>query len=904
MKKIFFVLFAWLQLVLTSAAQSLQFNENGTFKIVQFTDTHIAPEKPDSEVALQVIRETLAAENPDFIVFTGDVVTGKPAEKGWNMLLPVLQQAGIPFCILNGNHDTEQDITYQAFTEMITSVPNCLNKKNEQGELADLVLEVKASDGNAPAALLYCMDSHSNSLINKVGGYAWINYDQIAWYRNSSNRYKQLNGGAPLPALAFFHIPLPEYTEAFNQKKGSFSGIRLERECPADINSGLFGAMLEQGDMMGVFTGHDHDNDYLASHYGIVLGYGRFSGGKTTYIDLQPGARLITLYEGEKTFTSYIRLKDGRVIDRFSNVANPERDITFAVAADLHFDLLPESDQYYHVRALNCLENNFVWPDSISYFAGDTLKNLSSVIIAGDIFDKALPETHGLYKQRYHQGEGDKKLHCLVYPGYGNHDIDPVSKNKKENLKGRNMNLAYMDSLLRAKLQAGEILNFDSCSRAYSWNIGDVHFVQMHTYAGDAHYGGGNSLEWLAKDLQRYASGNTPVVYVQHYGFDEWAIKWWPKNKREALFDILDGYNVVGFFVGHTHNPSVQSYRGYTIFQVNNAWPDEDGNGSFAVARLKGGHFAVATCRWTDDKGNFEVVAPFQIDTTDLSSWMKEVAGTTRLCKLSIPATHDSGAVKGGEALQTQDITICEQLKLGVRGFDIRLKAMDNNRLGIFHSVQYQDITWEDDVLPAFISFLKKHPTEMLVVSLKCEGGSSADYRRLLSASLSDTKYASFFVDEFKADLTLDECRGKILFVHRDEIMTDYPGARCFNWGDNVTCDIVLRGSNNKEAVASVQDEYQYHYAGKAPYKMATTLRNMTAAMNEPEVSDKWFISFASATAVPVDGPVKFSEKVNPALAHELQGIHKNCGVVLIDFAGTEDGKRLICHIIETNFHE
>ena len=114
MKKIFFVLFAWLQLVLTSAAQSLQFNENGTFKIVQFTDTHIAPEKPDSEVALQVIRETLAAENPDFIVFTGDVVTGKPAEKGWNMLLPILQQAGIPFCILNGNHDTEQDITYQA----------------------------------------------------------------------------------------------------------------------------------------------------------------------------------------------------------------------------------------------------------------------------------------------------------------------------------------------------------------------------------------------------------------------------------------------------------------------------------------------------------------------------------------------------------------------------------------------------------------------------------------------------------------------------------------------------------------------------------------------------------------------------------------------------------------------
>lgn len=61
---------------MTAAGQNLHFSENGTFKIVQFTDTHIAPEKSDSEVALQVIRETLAAENPDFIVFTGDVVTG------------------------------------------------------------------------------------------------------------------------------------------------------------------------------------------------------------------------------------------------------------------------------------------------------------------------------------------------------------------------------------------------------------------------------------------------------------------------------------------------------------------------------------------------------------------------------------------------------------------------------------------------------------------------------------------------------------------------------------------------------------------------------------------------------------------------------------------------------------
>lgn len=897
-----FMLMLLLQSALAAHAQELHFRSDGTFRIVQFTDTHIAPLKSGSEVAFQVIEETVKAENPDLIVLTGDVVTGERAVEGWKRLTGLLQRLEVPFCVVNGNHDTEHDIAYTDLANLLTSVPNSLNRKNDAGVLADLALEVKGAVSGRTEAVLYCIDSHSNSPLPQVGGYAWIDFDQIAWYRSCSTRFTQQNGGNPLPSLAFFHIPLPEYAAAFDARKGPRSGIRLEHECPPDVNSGLFTAMLEQGDVMGVFAGHDHDNDYLASHHGIVLGYGRYSGGKTSYIDLQPGARLITLYEGEREFTSYIRLKDGRIIDRFSNTADPERDLTFAVVADLHFDMPPESDQYYHVRALNRLENHFVWPEEVPCFAGDTLTRLAGVVIAGDIFDKAHAETHALYKERYHKGEGDKRLHYDVYPGFGNHDIDPASKDKVENLKGRSLNLAYMDEVLRAKRDAGEILDFDPQSRAYSWNMGDVHFVQMQTYAGDGHYCEGNSLEWLAADLKRYAAGNTPVVYIQHYGFDEWAIKWWPADKREALFDVLDQYNVVGFFVGHTHNPSVQSYRGYRIFQVNNAWPDEDGNGSFAVARIKGDKMAVATCRWKDGEGNFEVVSPFLTEQPVADSWMKRIPGKTRMCRLSIPATHDSGALKGGKDLQTQDITIEQQLLSGVRGFDIRLKAMEDNRLGVFHSVQYQDMTWEEQVLPAFVRFLEEHPSEALVVSLKCEGGSAEAYRRLLSASLKDARYRRFFVQDFKAGLTLDECRGKILFIHRDEVMEDYPGVRTFGWKDNVTCEVTLRGSNGKEVVASVQDEYQYRYAGKAPYKTATTLENMTRAMMEPDKSDRWFISFASATAVPVDGPKRFADIVNPGVAHELQGIDRPCGMVLIDFAGTEDGRKLIDALIGTNF--
>ena len=291
--------------------------------------------------------------------------------------------------------------------------------------------------------------------------------------------------------------------------------------------------------------------------------------------------------------------------------AVPVRDITVVIAADTHFDLLPETDQFYHVRTINRLPGTFVWPEgSPLSFVGDTLRQLDGVLIAGDIFDKARPEIRSLYKERYEQGVGDKRIHFPVYPGFGNHDINPVSGDSLQNEAGRLFNLQFMDSVLQAKLAAGEILNLHTSSRAYSWNVGDVHFVQMQTYAGDTSYSESN-LDWLSDDLNRFASKGNPVVYIQHYGVDKWAQTWWPQEARNRLFDLLDQYNLAAFFVGHTHEPSVQTYRGYPIYQVNNAWPDEDGNGSFAVLRLKGDTVGITSCRWTDSLGHYEIVPPF-----------------------------------------------------------------------------------------------------------------------------------------------------------------------------------------------------------------------------------------------------------------------------------------------------
>ena len=306
----------------------LRFNEQGKFKIVQFTDTHLGLGEGASEYRNLQAEKTLARisrvvkqENPDFIVLTGDIVTGGDASQTWARILDSLASFRTPFCIVYGNHDPERKLTREQMSKPIAATPYSLNALNGAGELADLELEVLSSKGDKPALLLYCMDSHDYSTIKSVKGYGWFTTDQIEWLRNACLARAESNGGMPVPSLAFFHICLQEYAQAWNNPKNSRKGKRAEDECPGALNTGMFAAMVESGSVMGTFVGHDHDNDYVVAEKGIALSYGRFSGDDSTYNNLRPGARIIVVEEGQRCFESWILEDDGRIAHRlkFSN---------------------------------------------------------------------------------------------------------------------------------------------------------------------------------------------------------------------------------------------------------------------------------------------------------------------------------------------------------------------------------------------------------------------------------------------------------------------------------------------------------------------------------------------------------------------------------------------------------
>ena len=92
-------------------AQTLQFNSNKKFKIVQFTDVHWVPGNPASEEAAERMNEILDAEKPDLVIYTGDLIFAKPAAEGLDKALEPTISRHIPFAVTWGNHDDEQDMT-------------------------------------------------------------------------------------------------------------------------------------------------------------------------------------------------------------------------------------------------------------------------------------------------------------------------------------------------------------------------------------------------------------------------------------------------------------------------------------------------------------------------------------------------------------------------------------------------------------------------------------------------------------------------------------------------------------------------------------------------------------------------------------------------------------------------
>jgi 3',5'-cyclic AMP phosphodiesterase CpdA len=308
----------------------LHFRSNGTFTLVQFTDIHWQNGDELDAQSRALMERVLDIEKPDFVMFTGDTIYAGRCEDGTaycrdprrslREAVSAVEERCVPWGLVFGNHDTEYGITREQLMNEVARHTHSLARSGVSHihGTGNYVQPIFGSASNRVAALLYALDSGAYSEHPAVGGYDWIRSDQIAWYREQSDAWRRSNQGLPLPALAFFHIPLPEYDWIWNHSV--CYGEKNEKLCAPFIQSGFFAAMLEQGDVIGAFCGHDHINDFIGSHYGIHLGYGRATGYNTYGKEgMLRGARVIRLTEGSRKLETWLRLADGTALDQLAH---------------------------------------------------------------------------------------------------------------------------------------------------------------------------------------------------------------------------------------------------------------------------------------------------------------------------------------------------------------------------------------------------------------------------------------------------------------------------------------------------------------------------------------------------------------------------------------------------------
>ncbi|HZH72288.1 MAG TPA: metallophosphoesterase [Mariniphaga sp.] len=286
----------------------LKFNSLSRFKIVQFTDIHIQYDSYRSDSALVMMKTVIEREKPDLVILTGDVVGSDNRKKAWLKVAQVMIDSKTPWAAMLGNHDAEYELNKQQTMDAIVGLPYNLtiSGPEEIAGAGNFVLPIQSSSSDKTAALCYVLDVSATNRPpeNHTGVYEWIDDSQVEWYKRQSTAYTKQNGGKPLPALAFFHIPFPEYNEVVG--KSTTVGYQAEvHPTSPDSRSNLYAALQDCKDVMGTFAGHQHNNNYIGCLNGICLAFGQTSG-RQVYGERGSGARVIVLHEGQRKFESWI----------------------------------------------------------------------------------------------------------------------------------------------------------------------------------------------------------------------------------------------------------------------------------------------------------------------------------------------------------------------------------------------------------------------------------------------------------------------------------------------------------------------------------------------------------------------------------------------------------------------
>lgn len=370
MKKVLSVVLCVVMLFSLAATASaaklpvLQFNDNGEFKILHLADCQDT--YPAHKEMITFICETLDTYKPDLVVLGGDNTTGPKETKREAIaeLVKPFVDREVFFTLVFGNHDHEQGVDDNTLLDWYQYYGQgyCLAYDANPlltGEGTHCLTVMSNKNILMPAYNLYMFDSNTY-VYDEEGnelGYGCVEKDQIDWYKANTQLTTRV-AGKVVPAMAFQHIIVGDIMDAVYPKVnfslgkmtkkcdyGNYfivgnlgkngTGMLNEFCCPGYYNRGQLDAFAEMKDVVAVFSGHDHTNDFCVNIKGIDVvntpGASFQSYGET----YTRGGRLITIHEGKTDYESEMILvtemankEDSKILDGSEEIS--KLDCVFA----------------------------------------------------------------------------------------------------------------------------------------------------------------------------------------------------------------------------------------------------------------------------------------------------------------------------------------------------------------------------------------------------------------------------------------------------------------------------------------------------------------------------------------------------------------------------------------------
>ena len=297
------------------------------------------------------------------------------------------------------------------------------------------------------------------------------------------------------------------------------------------------------------------------------------------------------------------------------------------------------------------------------------------------------------------------------------------------------------------------------------------------------------------------------------------------------------------------------------------------------------------------------------------NNWITPLDDNIYIQQMSIPGTHDSASNETSlsDAGQTQSKTIEEQFNMGIRAFDLRTAYnTDQGRMWMYHGYSncYKSL---NTVLTTLSNKLKENPGEFIFIQFRHESESSI----ILGGTEKDPdKWGEIYnelknfnnqIVQWRNDLTIGECRGKMIIFTRNDFSNRTKVALVGNFPENSLGNATLNGNTTYY----VQDYYKYtfnalttgseDYNGKKKISLIKSLIETTNKFCDVKSSDfinkSWTLNHTSGYCGKVIGLGSTSQYqhnaslVNPEIYKYLQNqtTHGPLGIIFMDWVGARE---------------